>query len=230
MKIHKILTVAFIAFLIGFIVLEKVVLKKQVSQIDKNDRFGGYHLQQSLPPFKHVVVTGNDAGITKFFQGMKSRSIRYNDSMKDQFIARVKNDTLFIDYKESMSLNQKSIFNVGANNLNNVAIFYDTIASIRISKNRTYVLANELKSLKVNAEKNSWFCLHGSKVGYLDITLDKSLANFNFGPSTYTDSITANIDNHSNLALKNLFTKKHNLKASEDSKIDREGFNEAHIP
>ncbi len=231
MKIYKILTILLISFLVGVITYEKIALKNEVEKIDTTDRFGAYNIKQNLDPFSHVVINGNNVGITKLVQGMGPRSIRYGNYMTDKIESHVKNDTLYISYSNSLQKNDFSaLWGNGTSSFRNIVVHYDTISSIKTTKSRSYILANKLPKLNVDIDKNSWFCLHGIEVGQLDIASKNSQVTFYHGPSTHTNELNIDASSHSEIYLENIFAKTDNFNVSEDSKLDRNGYNESHIP
>ncbi len=231
MKTYKILTFILISFLLGAVIFEKIALKDEVEKIDRTDRFGAYYNKQELPPFRHVVLEGNNVGITKFVQGMGTRSIRYGNLMKKKMKAHVNNDTLYIKYDGSLQKNDFSaLWGKNTTSLRNVLIHYDTITSIKTTKSHSYILANKLPKLDVNIQQKSWFCLHGNQVNQLSIDTENSLTTFYHGPSTHTDSLSIKAYNNSEVSLRNIFAKTDHFEISDDTKLDRNGYNESHIP
>jgi len=160
MKVSNILSIVLVVFIVSALVYEKKLLKTDSNKIDRSIQFGEYPNVIPLQ-FNHVKVKGGFTNGRVELHQRPRTEIRYKEGMKNLFQHHIKNDTLYIDFKEELTAPFYENYSK-----NKVIVLFKSIASFSFENSQNSMYCKKLSKLKIKGKG-----LHLEMVDSLDITV-----------------------------------------------------------
>ncbi len=212
MKTSNILIIALVAFVIGALVYEKVLLLEASKKIDQTIPFGDYNNVVPLE-FSHIAVSGGNSRVGIGVHQSEASEIRYKDLNQEQFTHRVVNDTLYIKFKDGLTRSKADRWTY-----EKVIVKYKKIDSYTFEDSQGFFFAKDLSILKLIGSGISLLNIHLNKIDSLDIKVSDYTKIRGNKPSN-TNYLNVKANNKSFIKFNISVAKQKNINKEEEAKV-----------